>query len=91
MTTYYNGRDYNVTAIRSIRPYQGPQWLVEPTDKWDTDTADPGYDDADSNRIIETNIAGWDADCIIRLTVNTGEPRESSWDYLARLSEPINA
>ena len=38
MTTYYNGKTYTVTAIRSIRPYQGPQWLVEPTGQWDDDT-----------------------------------------------------
>ena len=85
MTTYYNGKTYTVTAIRSIRPYQGPQWLVEPTGQWDDDTDHPGYDDADSNRIIETTIKGWEADCIIRLTVSTGEYNESSWDYLARL------
>jgi hypothetical protein len=71
-----------ITAAQMIRPYVGPQYLVEPVgDESDPDDVAALNNDADWVVVLERNVQGWgEYNAIVRVSAN-----DVTADYLARL------
>lgn len=72
-----------VTAARMIRPFEGPQWLIEVhPNAEESDADDLEAVNAAEIEVLSTELRGWgEYNAVIRVTANGVEA-----DYLARLA-----